>query len=38
MGALGVVELNVRTPTLSTGVRFFIDGTLGLVVRFMSMR
>jgi len=33
-----IVELNVRTPTLTTGARFFIAGTLGLAERFMSMR
>ncbi len=33
-----VIQLNARTPTLSTGARFFIDGTLGLADRFMSMR
>jgi len=37
MSSLGVIQLNARTPTLSTGVRLFIDGTLGVADRFMSM-
>jgi hypothetical protein len=38
VGSFGVIQLNVRTPTLTTGARFFIAGTLGLAERFMSMR
>lgn len=38
MGAFGVVQPNTRTPTLLIGARFFIDGTLDLADRFISMR